>query len=133
MSNHCLDKLPLSNFESTWELLERHVSLSRVPLDAGMNVTAPLITYVDPIELSHVDGGTRSSSPKRPRRKCRHCRLNRRRSFSARARQQRRRVVARLDALPIARRARAAGLHGAALRAYVGAVAAVDGPAALLE
>jgi hypothetical protein len=130
MLNHCLAKLPLSNVESK---SERPAAHSRVPLDAVATVSAPLITYIDPIELAQVDRGVRSSGRKTSQRKCRRCRSIRRGTFSARARRERRRVIAQLDVLPSARRARAAGLYGAALRAYVIAVAAVDGPAALME
>ena len=42
-----------------------------------------------------------------------------RKSFSARARRERREEIARLEALEIVRYARAAGLHGTVLRAYV--------------
>jgi hypothetical protein len=55
------------------------------------------------------------------------------RSFSARARQQRRQELLEFEALPLVRRARAAGLQGAALRAYVAAVEWIDGPLALTE
>ena len=56
-----------------------------------------------------------------------------RKSFSTRARRQSLREIEAIDALPIARRARAGGLHGVALRAYVSAVAALDGVKALFE
>ena len=50
-----------------------------------------------------------------------------RKSFSARARRERREEIARLEALEIVRYARAAGLHGTVLRAYVAAAEALDG------
>jgi hypothetical protein len=104
---------------------------SRIAVDSG--VSEPLITYVDPAELSNIDCGTRSSSRRSAKKGCRRCREKRRKAVSARARRQRRRVISQLEALPITRRARAAGLHGAALRAYIAAVEALDGLAALME
>lgn len=133
MSNPCLEKLSPSNVEATSKSLERRALPSRVPFHADVKVPAPLITYVDLIELAEIDRRPRYASRTMPMRKCRHCHSKHGRSFSPRARRQRRRVIAQLDLLPIAHRARAAGLHGAALRAYVTAVAAVDGPAALME
>jgi hypothetical protein len=71
-------------------------------------------------------------------KRCHRCRFPhpqgpRRRSFSARARAQRRRDVARCDAHPLAPRARAAGLHGWALRGYIGALERLDGTEAAAE
>lgn len=66
-------------------------------------------------------------------RRARHTYQLRRKSFSPRARRQRRDDLRILDTLPIVRRARSAGLHGPALRAYVQAVARLDGPAFLAQ
>jgi hypothetical protein len=41
-------------------------------------------------------------------------------------------MLAYLDSLPIVHHARAAGLHGEAIRGYVEAVERLDGPLALL-
>lgn len=112
-------------------MVEKPDLRSRIAMDSG--VSAPLITYVDPVEISKIDCGTRSASRKRVKKGCHRCRKKRGKAVSARARRQRRRAISQLDALPIARRARAAGLHGAALRAYIAAVEALDGPAALTE
>jgi hypothetical protein len=103
--------------------------LARVGLDAGVKASTPLITYVDPAGSCRIECCTGLVG----RKSCPRCHRERGKSFSARARRQRRRVISQLDALPIALRARAAGLHGAALRAYIAAVEALDGAAALGE
>lgn len=67
------------------------------------------------------------------RRPCRCCRKGQRKPLTAYARRQCRQELAEFDALPIVRRARAAGLHGRALFAYVEGVERLDGPGALRE
>lgn len=95
---------------------------------------APVITYAEP-EIEAVRMGMPCRSSEKLEMTSRKCPLPRprRKSFTARARRQRRLEVAAFEALPIVRHARAAGLHGARLRAYVAAVEMLDGPAALLE
>jgi hypothetical protein len=108
---------------------------------AGFPVAPPVTVYVEPFaDLGIADSRASSSLPATlPRRRtiwkrthpCRRARSSK--SFTARARRQRRHEIAEFEALPIVCRARAAGLHGAALRAYVSAVERLDGPSALTE
>jgi hypothetical protein len=114
-------------------------SLLCLPTGAPVPVTTPIIEYIEPCQPLEAIARLEKSwgqftSRFRPtrRKECPQCSVRRRRkSFSTRARRQCRHELVRLEALPIVRRARAAGLHGAALRAYVSAVAALDGPEAL--
>lgn len=101
---------------------------------------SPVITYADPRSDAEPEGAragascSSSGTARTPKKACPlPLRGSRRKSFTTRARRQRRRELAEFDALPIVRRARAAGLHGAALRAYVAAVEVLDGPLAISE
>lgn len=100
----------------------------------------PVITYADPHSDDELAGAAvgascaYSATSRTPKKTCPlPLRGSRRKSFTTRSRRQRRRELAEFDALPIVRRARAAGLHGAALRAYVAAVQVLDGRSALSE
>lgn len=103
-----------------------------------ISIPAPVIAYVDDssylvaLNAANADNHLPRRRPLRgSRRRAWYSHQPRTRSFSPRARRQRRDDLRVLDALPIVRRARAAGLHGPALRAYVQAVARLDGPASL--
>jgi hypothetical protein len=131
MTNDCLDTRRLAQDQKVYpgQWCDQWTGLS----------TAAVITYIGPL-----DGDDRESSNTAepvlsyrrvtmPKRTCPRCRKRRQNAFTARARRQRRKEIAEFEALPIVRRARAAGLHGEALCAYVSAVEALDGPWALLE
>jgi hypothetical protein len=130
MTTHCLDtptQRRAPHFDpSSWNELA--------------TLVAPVITYAEPPfedEIEDARTGTACCSAEKLEMTKRKCPLPlpraRRKSFTARARRQRRLELAAFEALPIVRRARAAGLHGAALRAYIAAVEMLDGPAAFLE
>jgi len=108
--------------------VERHHMLE-------ISMPAPVIAIIDEytylVALLAANGDNHRSTQIRCRRRARYAHHPRGKSFSPRARRQRRDDLRVLDALPIVRRARAAGLHGPALRGYVQAVARLDGPAAL--
>ncbi len=136
MSSDCFHAPMLGNPQQLYALL----GLAR---GVGFSI-APVTVYLEPfadIEAEPIDEGRASDAPPAILPGRRHMpfltfarrRRRRRKSFTARARRQRRQEMAAFDALPIVRRARAAGLRGAALRAYVAAVERLDGPLALTE